>query len=202
MRLSEHLCLELAYGVHVGHRPGGPPPLGPDDPVPGCACVGCVTLAAGGDAEAVGLARRLVYDLSRILPAVRRGVAADVVGIWRAAGVKLPRAGVLALLAERVPGARRSGRRSQRRRDPLPVETARRVPILDVCERLGLALRKVGRSWRGPCPLHGGEGPNFAVLRERGTFRCFVCDAGGDGLALWMGVRGVDFAEAVLELAA
>ena len=91
--------------------------------------------------------------------------------------------------------------RPRRERRRLPVEEARSVPILDVCEQLGLDLRQVGRSWRGPCPMHGGEGPNFAVLPDRGLFKCFVCDETGNGIDLWMRVRGVPFTDAVRELA-
>ncbi len=84
----------------------------------------------------------------------------------------------------------------------MPVEAARATPILDVADRLGLELRRVGRSYRGPCPIHRGEDPNFSVDPERGLFKCFVCDEGGDGIELWMHVRGVTFAEAVREMVA
>jgi DNA primase len=63
-------------------------------------------------------------------------------------------------------------------------------------------LRRVGKSYRGPCPIHGGEGPNLSILPERGLFYCFVCGAGGDGIELWQQVRGVSFVDAVRGLAA
>jgi len=37
--------------------------------------------------------------------------------------------------------------------------------------------------WRGPCPLHGGTGPNFA-LNDRGWFCHSQCGGGGDGIDL------------------
>ena len=37
-----------------------------------------------------------------------------------------------------------------------------------------------GRSWRGPCNLHSGDGPNLAVYEGTQSFRCFVCGKGGD----------------------
>lgn len=39
--LSEHLELEIAHAVHVGHGPGDPPPLKDCQPVPGCSCSRC-----------------------------------------------------------------------------------------------------------------------------------------------------------------
>jgi len=89
---------------------------------------------------------------------------------------------------------------SARARRRLPVDSAREMPIMDVCERLGLALKRYGKSWRGPCPIHGGKGPNFAVDPKRGIFKCFVCDRSGDGIRLWMDVRGVPFVDAVRRL--
>ena len=41
--------------------------------------------------------------------------------------------------------------------NPLPVEVAGAVPCIEVAERIGLDLRRVGRSWRGPCPIHDGD---------------------------------------------
>ena len=35
-------------------------------------------------------------------------------------------------------------------------------------------LKRVGNSYRGPCPFHQGKDPNFAVS-PRGGFVCFVC---------------------------
>lgn len=60
-----------------------------------------------------------------------------------------------------------------------------------------VALRRSGRTYRGPCPLHGGEGPNFSVDPERGIFKCFVCGEGGDVFSFPMKLLGLDFIEAV-----
>ncbi len=58
-------------------------------------------------------------------------------------------------------------------------------------------LRRSGRTFRGPCPLHGGEGPNFSVDPERNLFKCFVCGEGGDIFAFPMKHLGLDFLSAV-----
>ena len=86
-------------------------------------------------------------------------------------------------------------------RSPLDVGAARAVPLLDVAERLGIrGVKRHGRSFRAPCPLHGGEGPNFSIDPARGLFHCFVCNEGGDGIRLVQRVRGCSFPEAVREL--
>ena len=58
-------------------------------------------------------------------------------------------------------------------------------------------LKRSGRTYRGPCPLHGGEGPNFSVDPQRGIFKCFVCGEGGDVFSFPMKRLGLDFIEAV-----
>ena len=96
-------------------------------------------------------------------------------------------------------------RRPRRRRGPdgaqLNVEAARAVHILEVARRLGLPLRRVGSSHRGPCPIHRGSGPNFAIYPGSGRFHCYVCGATGDALQLVQDVRRCDFPTAVRTLA-
>jgi DNA primase len=69
----------------------------------------------------------------------------------------------------------------------------------DIVQIVGehVALRRSGRTYRGPCPLHGGEGPNFSVDPDRGIFKCFVCGEGGDVFSFAMKLLGLDFIEAV-----
>jgi DNA primase len=69
----------------------------------------------------------------------------------------------------------------------------------DITQIVGefVPLRRSGRTYRGPCPLHGGEGPNFSVDPERGIFKCFVCGEGGDVFSFPMKLLGLDFVEAV-----
>jgi DNA primase len=63
-------------------------------------------------------------------------------------------------------------------------------------------LRRTGASHRGPCPLHGGTGPNFSVNARKGVFTCFTCDAGGNAFTFLMEKEGVGFPDAVRMLAA
>ncbi len=69
----------------------------------------------------------------------------------------------------------------------------------DIIQIIGeyVQLRRSGRTYRGPCPLHGGEGPNFSVDPDRGIFKCFVCGEGGDVFSFPMKLHGLDFIEAV-----
>jgi DNA primase len=69
----------------------------------------------------------------------------------------------------------------------------------DITQIVGeyVTLRRSGRTYRGPCPLHGGEGPNFSVDPERGIFKCFVCGEAGDVFSFPMKLLGLEFIEAV-----
>ncbi len=80
--------------------------------------------------------------------------------------------------------------------DDLIEEIRAQADILQIIGEF-MPLRRVGRTYRGPCPLHGGEGPNFSVYPERGIFKCFVCGDGGDVFSFPMKLLGLDFVEAV-----
>ncbi len=87
------------------------------------------------------------------------------------------------------------------RHDRLPVERAKRVPILVVARRLGLgepAMR--GAEMAVLCPLHDDHNPSCYVDTDRNLWYCFVCGVGGDQIKLYQLGRGLDFREAVLEL--
>ncbi len=57
-------------------------------------------------------------------------------------------------------------------------------------------LKRVGNSFRGPCPFHQGKDPNFAVS-PRGGYVCFVCHEKGDVFTFVQKRLGLDFVEAV-----
>ncbi len=80
--------------------------------------------------------------------------------------------------------------------DTLLEEIRERADILEICGE-SVRLKRTGRTWRGPCPLHGGEGPNFSVDPVRGIFKCFVCGEGGDVFAFVMKHSGLDFPAAI-----
>jgi DNA primase len=59
-----------------------------------------------------------------------------------------------------------------------------------------MKLRRVGNSFRGPCPFHQGKDPNFSVS-PRGGYVCFVCHEKGDVFTFVQKRLGLDFVDAV-----
>ncbi|MEJ2317867.1 MAG: DNA primase [Gemmatimonadales bacterium] len=84
--------------------------------------------------------------------------------------------------------------------DALVEEVRARADLVEICGEY-VSLKRVGKSYRGPCPLHGGEGPNFSIDADRGIYKCFVCGEGGDVFSFVMQHLGLDFPEAVRHVA-
>jgi DNA primase len=57
-------------------------------------------------------------------------------------------------------------------------------------------LKRVGNSFRGPCPFHHGKNDNFSVT-TKGGYKCFVCGEAGDVFTFAMKHLGLDFVESV-----
>lgn len=82
----------------------------------------------------------------------------------------------------------------------IPNEVVERVrEAADVVEIIGeqVKLRRVGTSFRGPCPFHGGKNPNFAVNPRTNAYHCFKCGESGDIFSFVQKRLGLDFVEAV-----
>ncbi|MFN4131995.1 MAG: DNA primase [Caldimicrobium sp.] len=62
-------------------------------------------------------------------------------------------------------------------------------------------LKKVGRNYVGLCPFHSERTPSFTVSAEKQIFKCFGCGAAGDVVTFYMKLKGLDFKEALIELA-
>lgn len=62
-------------------------------------------------------------------------------------------------------------------------------------------LKRTGSDYRGPCPFHGGQHRNFAVIPKKGRYYCFVCKASGDVFSWYMKRMGLDYPGAVREVA-
>lgn len=58
-------------------------------------------------------------------------------------------------------------------------------------------LKRSGKTFRGPCPLHGGEGPNFSVNPQSGFYKCFVCGEGGTVYTFLMKHLGMTYPDAI-----
>lgn len=64
-------------------------------------------------------------------------------------------------------------------------------------ESIALAPRRGGSEFVGLCPFHDDHSPSLHVYPDRQSFRCWVCDTGGDVFSFVMKHEGVTFAEAI-----
>ncbi|MDD5193166.1 MAG: DNA primase [Candidatus Nanoarchaeia archaeon] len=73
----------------------------------------------------------------------------------------------------------------------------------DIVELVGaeINLRRTGRHYNGLCPWHDDTKPSLQINPERQTYRCWVCDVGGDVFSWVMRKEGVEFKEALFMLA-
>ncbi|MFW5933780.1 MAG: DNA primase [Actinomycetota bacterium] len=62
-------------------------------------------------------------------------------------------------------------------------------------------LKRAGRSFKGLCPFHSERTPSFNVTPEGNFFTCFGCGASGDIYDFLMQIEGLEFPEAVEQLA-
>ena len=75
--------------------------------------------------------------------------------------------------------------------------------VTDIVELVGhyLPLKRAGRNYVGRCPWHDDKRPSLQVNPQRQTFKCWVCDIGGDVFAFTMKIENVGFREALEILA-
>ncbi len=89
---------------------------------------------------------------------------------------------------------------------------ARRIPdetLHAIRDRISLVevvgayvnLKRQGRNHIGLCPFHAEKTPSFTVSDERGLFHCFGCGASGTVFTFLMKVDGLEFLDAVTQLA-
>ena len=63
-------------------------------------------------------------------------------------------------------------------------------------------LLKAGREFKACCPFHQEKTPSFTVNDDKGFYHCFGCGAHGDAIRFLTDARGMQFMDAVKELAA
>src|SRR3972149_910507 len=86
----------------------------------------------------------------------------------------------------------------------LSFDTKERVKqAIDIVDLVGshIQLRRQGRNYVGICPWHDDTRPSLQVNPERQSFKCWVCDIGGDVFTWIMKTEGVEFREALQMLA-
>ncbi len=74
---------------------------------------------------------------------------------------------------------------------------------VDIVDLIGgyLELRRQGRNYVALCPWHSDSRPSLQVNQERQSWKCWVCDVGGDIFSFVMQREGVDFPQALEMLA-
>src|SRR5919199_397304 len=74
---------------------------------------------------------------------------------------------------------------------------------VDMVELVGgkVELKRSGKTWKGLCPFHSEKTPSFYVYPDSKRYVCFGCGEKGDAFGWLMKTEGVEFPEAVQQLA-
>jgi DNA primase len=74
---------------------------------------------------------------------------------------------------------------------------------VDIVDLVGdyLTLRREGRGYKALCPWHNDSRPSLQINPERQSWKCWVCNVGGDIFAFVMKIEGVEFREALSMMA-
>ncbi len=75
-----------------------------------------------------------------------------------------------------------------------------RIPIEELVGSY-CTLQKKGRNFVCLCPFHNDSRPSFLVSPDKGIAYCFACQTGGDIFSFYQSIEGVDFPQALKELA-
>src|SRR6202008_3595771 len=85
--------------------------------------------------------------------------------------------------------------------DQLVEEIRDRADLVEIVSE-HTRLKRSGKTFRGPCPLHGGQGPNFSVDPAKGFYKCFVCGEGGSVFTFLQKQLGMTYPDAIRHVAA
>lgn len=81
------------------------------------------------------------------------------------------------------------------------VERVRRTVNLATLFEGVTTVRRAGASWQAICPFHAEKTPSLSIDPGRGLFHCFGCGQGGDVFTFLELTQGLEFREALQELA-
>ena len=79
-------------------------------------------------------------------------------------------------------------------------EIKSRADIVEVIGKV-VSLKKAGSNYKGLCPFHTEKTPSFIVSEQKQIFTCFGCGASGDVIEFTQKYYGLDFREAMEQLA-
>ena len=99
-----------------------------------------------------------------------------------------------------------SRRNDQENSVPRPSEATKAaiknaVDIVKLVGDYGLALHRAGSRYKALCPWHDDRHPSLEVNPDRQTFKCWVCNIGGDVLEFVQKYERVEFPDALRILA-
>ena len=83
---------------------------------------------------------------------------------------------------------------------PFIQDLLNRLDIVDVIEPY-VPLKRAGSNFSARCPFHNEKSPSFTVSPSKQFYHCFGCGAHGTAISFLMEFHGMDFVEAVKELA-
>ena len=75
-----------------------------------------------------------------------------------------------------------------------------RLDIVEIVERR-VPLKRAGREFQACCPFHDEKTPSFTVSPQKQFYHCFGCGAHGSAIGFLMNFEGLEFVDAVEELA-
>ena len=75
-----------------------------------------------------------------------------------------------------------------------------RIDIVEIIERR-VPLKRAGREFQACCPFHDEKTPSFTVSPQKQFYHCFGCGAHGSAIGFLMNFEGLEFPDAVEDLA-
>jgi len=75
-----------------------------------------------------------------------------------------------------------------------------RLPIEELVGQY-CQLTKKGRNLKALCPFHNDKNPSLLVSPDKGIAYCFACQTGGDIFSFYQAIEGVEFPQALKDLA-